>query len=63
MAEERIDLDAFLEEMIESINKKFKGQDEKIKELRARLDALKKELKSRKEIKVDKSVLNVLRGK
>lgn len=63
MTEDKIDLNVFLEEMIVSINKKFEEQDERIRKLQRKIELLKKELKSKRELQIDKSVLRVLKGK
>jgi uncharacterized coiled-coil protein SlyX len=62
MPEDRMELDAFLEEMIASISKKFKEQEEKINKMEKQLGSLKKEIKLRR-LQMDRSVLRVLRGK
>jgi len=53
---ERMDLDKFLERMIEIINTRLERQEEAISELRKEV----KEIRNRKGL--DESVLNVLKG-
>ena len=52
---EKMDLDRFLEKMVELINKRLEEQDRSIDEMR-------KELKALKRKGLDESVLNVLKG-
>ena len=65
MADERMDLDSFLEDMITKINRKFEKQEEKLEELQKKIELLKKELKTKdsnqKNHRIDKSVIRVLR--
>ena len=68
MADERMDLDSFLEDMITKINRKFEKQEEKLAELQKKIELLKKEIKSnnrnqknQKNHRIDKSVMRVLR--
>lgn len=67
MAEEgKIDLDAFLEEMVSLVNERLKKQELVIDNLRKEVDKLKGGIRSLdrgKSLKIDKSVLKVLKGK
>jgi predicted nucleic acid-binding Zn-ribbon protein len=54
---EKMDLDRFLERMIDIINKRLENQEKEISELRKEVKGLKK-----KGSGIDESVLNVLKG-
>lgn len=64
--EEKIDLDAFLGEMVSLVNERLKKQELVIEGLRRDVDKLKKSislLNKGSSLKIDKSVLKVLKGK
>lgn len=61
MADEKIDLDTFLEELVSVINKRLAEHERAIKNLEIELKSLKKIRQGR--VKMDSSVLKVLRGK
>ena len=54
---EKIDLDRFLERMIEIINRRMENQEKEISELRKEIQGIKKRGSG-----LDESVLNVLKG-
>ncbi len=61
MSDEKIDPEAFLDELVTVLDKRLKEHDRAIKRLERELASLKA---ARQEgIKMDKSVLKVLRGK
>lgn len=64
--EEKVDLDAFLDEMVSLVNQRLKKQELVIDNLRKELNRLKNDIHSLDKgsiLKIDKSVLKVLKGK
>lgn len=64
--EEKIDLDAFLGEMVSLVNERLKKQESTINGLRKDVSKLKMSIYSLSKsgsLKIDKSVLKVLKGK
>lgn len=63
--EEKIDLDAFLEEMVSLVNERLKKQELIINGLRKDVNKLERSIYSPNKtgsLKIDKSVLKVLKG-
>jgi len=64
--EEKIDLDAFFEEMVSLVNERLKKQELVIGNLRKDVNKLKNSislLNRSSSLKIDKSVLKILKGK
>lgn len=64
--EEKLDLDTFLAEMVSLVNERLKKQESVIEGLRKDMDRLKGNislLNKGSSLKIDKSVLKVLKGK
>jgi hypothetical protein len=61
MSDEKIDLEKFLEELVSMIEKRLSKQEREISKLRKEVASLKPSGKGR--LRVDSSVLRVLRGK
>ena len=63
--EEKVELVAFLDEMISLVNERLKKQELVIDNLKKEVDKLKKDIHSLdkgKSLKIDKSVLKILKG-
>jgi uncharacterized protein (DUF3084 family) len=61
MSDEKIDLEAFLDEMVNALNRRLKEHERAIRRLEGELASLKAARQSG--MKMDRSVLKVLRGK
>ena len=62
--EEKIDIETFLDEMVSAINERLKKQERSLESIRKDIELLKRKKKFEKRaISVDRSVLEVLKGK
>jgi hypothetical protein len=62
--EEKIDIETFLDEMVSAINERLKKQERSLESIRKDIQLLKRKKKFEKRaISVDRSVLEVLKGK
>ncbi len=63
MGADKVEIEVFLGELVEMLDARLKEHDEKMEELQRQLAVLRRELKSHSGLHIDKSVLNVLKGK
>lgn len=63
MKGDEVDLNDFLEELVESVSRKLKEQDEEIRRLKKEIASLRSWMKRGGRPPINKSILRVLKGK
>ncbi|MFH0956302.1 MAG: hypothetical protein V1813_00405 [Candidatus Aenigmatarchaeota archaeon] len=59
--EEYVDIDSFMDEMVAIIEKRLRAQEEAIAKVEMNVAEIKKSLSGKSKVKIDKSLLKILR--
>jgi hypothetical protein len=60
-AEEYVDINAFMDEMVELIEKRLRAQEDAIAKIEVNVAGIRKSLSGKNTVKIDKSLLKILK--